>query len=424
MAQDITEREELEHRLREAETMQAIGKLASGVAHDFNNMLLPILTSAKHIEKHSDLDSPFRELATTIVTAAERCTDLTRQLLAYGRRGSYQRTEELLDRLVADAAELLRHSVDKRIDIEASLDTSGLAVTGDRTQLAGMILNLALNGCEAMPEGGVLRLATRRVESAARGGLPKASDPPGTTVVLEVSDTGVGMDEPTRDRIFEPFFSTKRDTGGTGLGLASVLGTVQNHGGTIEVDSELGRGTIARVQLPAQPARAAEPASIPSRSTLATGARIMIVDDEGMVRASLVGYLTDQGHDVVSCEDGSRAVELLSSRTERVDLVLLDLVMPIMNGAETFDELRRIDPELAVVVMSGRSIEGQPQELLDRGALAFLEKPFEPSVLDDLIARALAPGLQRDRTPQASSEPDTPGRADDACAARSRTEAD
>jgi PAS domain S-box-containing protein len=358
----------LEARLRQAEKMDAIGHLAGGVAHDFNNQLTGIMGYAELLA--SAIEDP--ELATFaghIARASRRSADLTRQLLAFARRGNYQVVAVDVHALVGEVVALLERSLDKRITIRRDLAASSAVVTGDPTQLQNALLNLGINARDAMPDGGELSIKTSVVNAGASGSE--------RLLRIVVADTGTGMSEETLKHLFEPFFTTKEPGKGTGMGLASVYGAVQIHKGTISVESALGRGTTFEIDLPLAGQEGGGRAAPGPRRVSLTGKRALVVDDERDVRDVIQAVLSRAGCLVEACADGPDAIALFARRWHEIDVVVLDMVMPKMSGRGVFAELRRIDPAVRVVLLSGHSLDGDTQALLEEGAAAFIQKPFQ-----------------------------------------------
>jgi PAS domain S-box-containing protein len=372
------ERDRLGRQLHQREKMDAIGQLAGGIAHDFNNQLSGVLGYADLLTSRLR-DPDHLRYARNIAAAADRAADLTRKLLAFARRGKYLSVPTDLNRSVHEAVELLSRGIDKRIRIALRLEADPARVRGDPTQLQNLVLNLALNARDAMSQGGELAIATRL-------------DPgPPAVVVLTVADTGVGMDSAVRQRLFEPFFTTKEQGKGTGLGLASVYGTVKSHDGTIQVDSAPGRGTTFTITLPALAAAAPEAAGPAAGPVPAGRGRILLVDDEAILLEVGGDLLRDLGYQVEVCADPDQALELYRRDWRSIDLVILDMVMPKLHGLDLFLAMQRSDPGIRALVSSGFGPGDEVQAALAAGALAFVQKPYVQAELARAVAAALAP---------------------------------
>ena len=382
------ERERLSSALRQSEKLSAVGQLAGGVAHDFNNQLTAVLGGAEHLVE-TLTDPAQRLIAQDILVAATRSAELTRKLLAFARKGQMQRTPVDLHALIGEVTSVLARSIDRRITVETRLLAPRARVQGDPTSLQSAILNLALNARDAMPEGGRLLLETAEAMVSAADAATLFELPPGEYLVMAVSDNGTGMTKETQARLFEPFFTTKPLGRGTGMGLASVYGTVRAHAGTVNVYSELGKGSTFRLYLPlAEVGAAPKGRSLEALPVLPTR-RVLVVDDEPLVREQLARALTELGHIVTTVTGGRAALERLQQDPAACDLVVLDVVMPDLGGRETFRLLRACRPDLRVVVTSGFALDGDIQAILDEGARAFLQKPFLRAALARAVAEAL-----------------------------------
>ncbi|MFW5856337.1 MAG: transporter substrate-binding domain-containing protein [Planctomycetota bacterium] len=400
LAVDITERKRLEERLRHAEKMDAIGQLAGGVAHDFNNQLAGIMGYADLLATRIRDPDQLR-LLEGILATTQRAADLTGKLLAFARKGKFLVVRVDLHELVGEVASLLRHTIDRRIRIRQRLDADCPVVQGDPGQLQNAILNLGLNARDAMPEGGELIFATETIhldeKSSEAAGLALAS---GDYVALSVTDNGSGMDAETRRRALEPFFTTKAQGKGVGMGLPSVFGAVQAHHGTLFIYSEPGRGATVRILLPVDTEAEAEANKAPDdRTPELAPARILLVDDEPAIRETGAALLQNLGHTVITAEDGQQAVDRFRADPGAFDLVILDMVMPHLGGREAYRALRAVDPGVKVLLASGYSLNGEAQGLLDEGVLGFLQKPYRQDTLRHAVRQALLPDGPGGTTP-------------------------
>ncbi len=392
---DITDRKKqeeekrmLENRLHQSEKLQAIGQLAGGVAHDFNNQLTGIIGFADLLRYELQGNYRLSHYVDNILTAARHSADLTRQLLAFARKGKYLSVEVDVHRTITEVISLLQHSIDKRIVLQQIFKADPSLVNGDPAQIQNAILNLALNARDAMPKGGSLIFETKTVDLDGEFCSMKTDlITPGKYIEISVTDTGTGMTEDIQERIFEPFFTTKEVGKGTGMGLAAVYGTVKNHRGLIDVYSRIGRGTTIKVYLPVATSASETGSEDVSESVSFDGKlNILIVDDEDIVCMIAREMLEVKGHSVSVCKDGNEAVELYRKNWKDIELVILDMVMPQMNGADTFRSLRDINPDVKVLLSSGYSITGEAQNLIDQGAKGFIQKPFTFEELTKSIA--------------------------------------
>lgn len=390
-ARDIRERKELELRLRQAEKMEAIGQLAGGIAHDFNNQLMGIMGYADLLSREVGDDPNLSELVHNILLAVTRSAELTAQLLAFSRKGKYLSEPVDLHQVVREAANILAHSIDKRIQIRHELHAARPHTIGDQSQLQSAVLNLALNARDAMPNGGTMLFTSENVEldSSFRSehGFPVT---PGNYVRLSVADTGTGMTPEVQRRMFEPFFTTKAKGKGTGLGLAAVYGTVKNHRGAIRIHSEPELGSRVELFLPVGHETLDNP-RVREADDARTGrsAKIMVVEDEPQLRDVARRMLESLGYTVTTFESGDQAVSYFKTEHANVDLVILDMVMPVMSGRETFRLLREIEPNVKALLASGYSLDGDAQAILDDGVLGFIQKPYGREALDEFLRKTL-----------------------------------
>jgi two-component system cell cycle sensor histidine kinase/response regulator CckA len=370
VARDVTEKRRLEQQLRQSHKMEAVGRLAAGVAHDFNNVLNVIMGYTEMIERRLPSDAPVRQKADEILKAVGRASSLTRQLLTFSRQHEVQPRLLDLNVVVTDVSKMLRRLIGENIDLRTHLTPDLGAIKADPGQMEQVLMNLCVNARDAMPEGGTLIIETHHV----------ACD-----VVIEVSDTGCGMDGDTRSRLFEPFFTTKAEGKGTGLGLATVYGIVQNSGGRIEVRSESGHGTTFTISLPRAEGRAPrEVVEAPKAAPECAGETILLVEDEELVREMIVDTLGQSGYRVLSAATPWQALAMAEAHKGTIDVVLTDVVMPGLTGVDVAERLKPLRPGVPVVYMSGYSNDVMSRYGLSVERGDFLLKPF---TTDALLAR-------------------------------------
>jgi PAS domain S-box-containing protein len=399
-ARDIRDRKEIEHRLRQSEKMEAIGALAGGVAHDFNNQLTSIIGYSELLREQFCADAQAASLVDDVLLSARRAADLTRQLLAFSRKGKYVVERVDVNDLVREVATIVSRTIDKRIEIQLSLESKSSVVDGDASQLQNAILNLALNARDAMPDGGALAFFTG--DRATRAGTGGAVEPshgfqlsPGDYVEVRIADTGAGMDEVTQARMFEPFFTTKEPGKGTGLGLAAVYGTVKSHRGALGVESELGKGTSIHVYLPIATESGAEAeadvSAVAPSPPLVAGKHVLVLDDDPAVRDVAQRLLESLGCRTTAFADPVGCIEFYRHDFRDVDVVLLDMVMPSMTGRETFLAMREINPAIVALLASGYSVDHEAQSMIDEGVRGVVQKPYNRATLMAKLTEALAP---------------------------------
>ncbi|MBT3374665.1 MAG: response regulator [Lentisphaerae bacterium] len=350
------------------------------------------MSHAELLQQHGE-DQQTAHHADMILQAAQHSADLVAQLLAFSRQGKYRITRVDVHALVADVVLLLNRTVDRRIVIEQHLKANPSVTMGDESLLQSAILNLTINARDAILEGGTLEISTAVValdEEFCR--VHPHDTVPGEFLLLSVHDNGSGMDQETQNHIFEPFFAAKGS--GTGdLGLAAVYGTVGSHGGTLEVESAPGCGSVFRVYLPLAPAEELPETTVPPKrpaaSSMRTTTHILFADDEKCIRLPSSEALRNKGYEVVLCEDGAEAVECYTTSWADVDLVILDLMMPKMDGHDAFRAIRAINPDAKVLLLSGFGLDSRIQAVLDEGAIDFLKKPFRLSALYEKVEKAL-----------------------------------
>jgi len=389
---DLTEVKRLEAQLRHSQKMEAIGTLAGGVAHDFNNILHIIMGYVQQILARDRLEQEDRDSLVQIERAAERASALVNRLLTFSRKVEPELGPLDLNQAVRQAVLILEHTLPRMISIETHLEEDLPLVNGDPAQIEQVLLNLAANAADAMPEGGNLLIETTVLTADQTFCRQHPEVKPGRYVRLSVTDTGHGMDEETLKKVFEPFFTTKQPGRGTGLGLATAYGIVRSHGGLITCYSELGIGTTFRVYLPVLEGAGAARAVVAGATTpeLPTGREtILVVDDEEAIvelgRRSLEGL----GYRVLAAGSGEEALEVFRRHRGEVDLVLLDLGMPGMGGPRCLKALKDLDPQVRVIIASGYSANGAVREFLRDGAVGYLGKPFRLKDLAQKVREVL-----------------------------------
>ncbi len=381
---------ELAEHLRQAQKMEAVGMLAGGIAHDFNNILSGILGFSSYLLSKVDESSTIHRDLKLIEQSAVRAAELTRQLLAFARRKHFEKEAVSMNEVVQEVLGLVRRSISKSIRIESRLEEALPAVHGDPGQLNQVMMNLCLNAADAMreKEDGLLRIVTEHRTLTPRERIILGQDTEAEFVCVTVSDTGVGMSEELQEHVYEPFYTTKSDKGGTGLGLAIVYGIVTNHDGHIIMDSEEGQGSFFTIYLPVFRASVEEEEAV-SDGDLGGNETVLVIDDEPIVRQMVTEVLKDYGYTVVAAQSGMEGVQFLDELRGRVDLVLLDMIMPEMDGEATFKALRRIDPDIAILLTSGYVQEEKSARLTKAGALGLVYKPYKSDALLRAVRRAL-----------------------------------
>ena len=394
VSRDITERKQaeevkakLEGQLQQAQKFEAIGTLAGGIAHDFNNLLMGIQGRASLLSLNLETSLPHLEHIKAIEEYIRSATNLTKQLLGFARGGKYEVTPIDMNELVRGSSAMFGRTK-KEIQIHAKCQQSPIVVEADRGQIEQALLNMYVNAWQAMPpDGGKLYLETKIVTLDKAYCKPHQVEP-GQYVKVSITDTGSGMDEATRLRIFDPFFTTKEKSRGTGLGLASAYGIIKNHGGMIAVYSEIGNGTTFNIYLPISDKKAHR--EIPLESEFIKGSgTILLVDDEEMIIDVGHAMLESLGYRVVVSRGGQEAVKAITDMGTEIDLVILDMIMPGMDGGTTFDCIREIQPGMPVLLSSGYAINGQSHEIMRRGCNGFIQKPYNLSDLSNKVRNVL-----------------------------------
>ncbi|MEE9910827.1 MAG: PAS domain S-box protein [Deltaproteobacteria bacterium] len=396
---DITERKKmeeararLESQFFQAQKMEAIGTLAGGIAHDFNNILMGIqgYTSLTRMDLHPD--HPHHERLQKIEEQIKSGANLTRQLLGFARGGKYEVKPINLNKLLKESAEIFSRTK-KEISISNHLEKNLWIVDADQGQIDQVFLNIYINAWQAMPQGGDIYLESRNVTFSDADVKPYDVRP-GKYVQVSITDTGTGMDAQTRERIFEPFFTTKRPDKGTGMGLASVYGIIKNHGGFITVESEPGKGSTFRIFLPASSQNKLSEENISrEEQPLTCRENILIVDDELSNVFPTKELLKNLGYRVTAVGSGQEAITIYTEKRQEFDLVILDMIMPGISGGKTFNALLEINPAVKVILSSGYSVDGEAQQIMDRGCRGFIQKPFRILDLSKKIREILGPSV-------------------------------
>jgi PAS domain S-box-containing protein len=378
---DLTDLRAMETQLHQAQKLDAVGQLAGGVAHDFNNMLAAILSSAELLTGNST-DPRQRRIGTTIVAAAERAAQLTRKLLTFARKEQLVTVPLDVHQIIREVITLLEHTIDPRITLGTHFEASRFMILGDPSQLQNALLNLGVNARDAMPDGGRLQFLTRCITLRSSDNLYRLE--PGEYIQVSVSDTGCGIPEKDLPRIFDPFFTTKEPGKGTGLGLAAVYGAMRSHRGSVRVESTCGVGTSFHLALPLADIESPVPPAEPSPGMTGRGT-ILVIDDEEFVRLSTTMSLEALGYETLSEGDAQRGIELFRTHQARLSAVLLDMLMPGLSGPDAARLLHDMAPGVPILLMSGFSHSDHIEDLLKTCVAGFLQKPFRVKELGDAL---------------------------------------
>jgi PAS domain S-box-containing protein len=385
---DITDQKKLEAQYLRAQRMESIGTLAGGIAHDLNNVLAPIMMGLEMMKR--DAAPAHGKLLATIEASTRRGAELVRQVLTFARGMDGQRAALRLDPLLKELVKIAAETFPRTITIEREIETGLWPIQGDPTQLHQVLLNLAVNARDAMPHGGSLTFGAANLVIDEQYVRTSAEATPGQHVVISVADTGVGIPPDILPRIFEPFFTTKPVGEGTGLGLSTVHAIVKSHGGFITVQSEPGTGTTFRIHLPADPAlRSASEHPFVARIPRGHGELVLVVDDETAVRVVTQQTLEAFGYRVLTAADGAEGVALFASHHDEIDLVLTDMVMPVMDGATAIAAIRRIRPSIRIIAASGFNAMRNGAPIVVEGVHHNLSKPYNADTLLTQIRRVL-----------------------------------
>ena len=386
---DVSQRRLLEDQLRQSQKMEAVGRLAGGVAHDFNNLLTVITSYSQLVMEDMGAADPRRADLAEVQKAATGAATLTRQLLAFSRQQVLEPRVIALDEVVAGAGKMLKRLIGEDIELVTALAPDLGAVKADPGQIEQVVMNLAVNARDAMPDGGMLTIETVNQELGTEYTEQHRLVPPGSYVLLSVSDTGTGMDEATQARLFEPFFTTKEKGKGTGLGLATVYGIVKQSGGFIWVYSELGAGTTFKVYLPRVDEAVAAPPAPASPQSLNGTETILLAEDAAPVRSVAREVLRRHGYRVLTAADGRTALELADTHVGPIDLLITDVIMPEMSGRQLADRLVERLTKLKVLFVSGYTDDAIVRHGILEPGIAFLQKPFSPESLARKVREVL-----------------------------------
>ena len=386
---DISEIRDLEERFQQAQKMESIGTLAGGVAHDFNNLLMAIQGNTSLLLMGKSREHPDHVYLKKIEKCVADGANLTRQLLGFARGGKYVVETTDINDLLSSNIDLFG-STKKEISITSEYEPDLMASDVDKGQIEQVLMNIFVNAAHAMPEGGELFVKTQNAALSAEFTVPYNAQP-GNYVKISIGDTGTGIGAEILKRIFDPFFTTKEVGRGTGLGLASAYGIVRNHEGFITVESEIGKGTEFCIYLPAVTAAKPVPKAGPKNENILVRGEgtILLVDDEEIIREVGVPILEAFGYEAIVAKNGEEALETYHLNAGRIDLVILDMIMPDMHGSEVFDKLKEMNPHVKVLLASGYSIDGPASEIMARGCSGFIQKPFIPSKLSRLLKEIL-----------------------------------
>ncbi|MDY7032197.1 MAG: PAS domain S-box protein [Thermodesulfobacteriota bacterium] len=386
LLKDITEHRRLEAQFRQSQKMEAIGTLAGGIAHDFNNILMGIQGRTSLMLIDTDSSHPHFEHLRGIEDYVKSAADLTKQLLGFARSGKYEVKSTDLNEVIKGQNRMFGRTK-KEIAIRGKYEEILWTVEVDQGQIGQVLLNLYVNAWQAMPNGGSLYVQTENVMLDENAVKPFDLEP-GRYVRISVTDTGIGMDKETQQRIFDPFFTTKEMGRGTGLGLATVYGIIKNHGGIINVHSEKGVGSTFSIYLPASEKEPTEEMQV-QEDFLKGKETILLVDDEEMIIDVSEQLLKKMGYRVFLARGGREAVKVYKTNKDKIDLIILDMIMPDMGGAEAYDRMKEINPDMRVLLSSGYAENGLAMEILERGCDGFIQKPFNMKQLSQKIREIL-----------------------------------
>ncbi len=377
-AYDVTERKKLEDQLRQSQKIEAVGQLAGGVAHDFNNILTAIIGYGHIIKMKLPEHDPLRSYVDQILTSAERAANLTSGLLAFSRKQVIQPHPVNIDEIITRVGRLLTRLIGEDIELNMKLGCGETAILADPGQIELVLMNLATNARDAMPDGGALTITTGRVELDRDFIDTYGFGVAGSYALISATDTGVGMDQKTQDRIFEPFFTTKEVGKGTGLGMAVVYGIIKQHEGYITVYSEPGKGTTYKIYLPMTQATIEQKRTLKTADASGGSETILVAEDDDAVRGLTVKLLTEAGYRVIEASNGEEAVRKYKEQKDAIQLLVLDVVMPRKNGKEAYDEICGIRPDIKTIFMSGYAGDVFERKHIIGERFNIIRKPVSP----------------------------------------------
>ena len=387
MVADATERKRLEEQLHHSLKMEAMGRLAGGVAHDFNNLLMIIEGYVQIVLAETRVEEPVRADLEEVLKAAQRAADLTKQLLAFSRRQIVQPKLLDLNALIRDLERMLKRIIGEDIELVTKLEAGLNSVTADPGQIEQVVVNMTVNARDAMPAGGKLTIETSNVR-LSENNKSSLTTVPGDYVMLAVADNGVGIDLETLSHLFEPFFTTKERGKGTGLGLSTSYGIVKQNGGDVQVQSEVGKGAVFKIYLPVSGEEVVARETRTETKALSGSETVLLVEDDSSVRVVLETMLRRSGYDVLSCGSPHDALEVCKERGIVIDLLVTDMIMPVMNGRELVEKVRALRPGIRVLYVSGYA-ETAPTDVFDPG-MDYLQKPFAPEALAAKVREVLS----------------------------------
>ena len=385
---DVTIEYAMQEQLNHSRKMDSIGQLAGGIAHDFNNMLAGIMSSSQLLKLSKNLTKEDNECVDIILQATERATDLTAKLLAFGRKGKIASTVINIHKIVDDTVAILSRTIDKKISISVEKGAQNDSIVGDISGLQNAFMNIGINASHAMPHGGKIQIKTKNIQlSKTYCDTSPFEIEPGPYIGIEIRDTGSGIPQKNLKKIFEPFYTTKEQGKGTGLGLAAVYGTIKDHHGAVNVYTEEGVGASFNILLPCSEKRV-DLKQV--ETTVITGSgQILLVDDEEIIRILGKRILQQLGYQVLLAKNGREGLEIFQKKHAEIDLVLMDMIMPEMTGSEAFFKMKQVDNNCKVIMSSGFTRNENINEMKKSGLSGFIQKPYQYFELSQLLAKVL-----------------------------------